>query len=173
VRAALLAYKESGRRDVTAPLAAALAGAVGRLVPPSRGRAPPELTLVPVPSRRAAARARGGDHVLRLARGCLPALGAVGMPARVLAGGLRVRAPVRDSAGLSAAARAANLAGAFEARRAPPSGAGRSLLIVVDDLVTTGATTAEACRALRLAGRQVDGVAAIAGTPRRHRSLLV
>jgi len=65
------------------------------------------------------------------------------------------------------------LAGAFEARRAPPSGAGRSLLIVVDDLVTTGATTAEACRALRLAGRQVDGVAAIAGTPRRHRSLLV
>jgi len=174
VRAALLAYKESGRRDVTAPLGAALASAVCRLVPRTPQRAPPELTLVPIPSRRAAARARGGDHVLRLARSCLPALGAVGLRARVVPG-LRVRAAVRDSAGLSATARAANLAGAFEAlpRRTPLVGADRSMLIVVDDLVTTGATTAEACRALRTAGRRVDGVAAIAGTARRPRSLLI
>ena len=66
VRAALLAYKERGRRDLAPALAELLARAVvaSRLADPYAGG----LVLVPAPSAHAAAAARGGDHVARLAR---------------------------------------------------------------------------------------------------------
>lgn len=80
---------------------------------------------------------------------------------------LRLAHAVRDSAGLSAAERAANMRGAFVA--GPPLGAGR--VVVVDDIATTGATLAEACRALAEAGWQVCGAAVVAATdPTRRRS---
>jgi predicted amidophosphoribosyltransferase len=182
VRSALLAYKERGRRDLTDPLARALAAAVHRLVTDRAGRSPPPgavgsramgpLLLVPVPSRPAAARARGGDHVLRLARACALLLPRQGLRAGVL-GALRVGRPVRDSAGLSAAARAVNLAGAFSLTQAGRrvGRVARPVLIVVDDLVTTGATVAEACRVLAQGGLSVAGIAAVAGTPRSENSL--
>ena len=72
--------------------------------------------------------------------------------------------PVRDSAGLTTAARAANLDAAMRAR--PPRRDGRAA-VVVDDIVTTGATLREAARALRAAGWTVVGAAVVAATPRR------
>ena len=95
----------------------------------------------------------------RLARRCAPRCG---VPV-----GRGVLAPVRsvaDSAGLTGAERAANLAGAFRARRAPP---GWSAL-VVDDVVTTGATLGEARRALLEAGWDVLGGAVVAATRLRR-----
>lgn len=170
VRAAVLAYKERGRLDLTGPLGAALAGAVVELVATDPGRSPP-VTLVPVPSSARAARARRGDHMVRLAGASLPALRALGVHGSV-ASWLCVTGLVRDSAGLSAADRAANLAGAFRVRgrRGPP---GPGSVVVVDDVVTTGSTAAEACRALVAAGIEVHGVAAIAGTIKRVISLPV
>jgi predicted amidophosphoribosyltransferase len=152
-RAALLAYKERGRRDLAAPLADLLAVAV-RAVPGARGE---DVSLVPVPSSRAAARRRGGDHMRRLARAVARR---VGVPA---AASLRLTRTVRDSAGLGRAGRTDNLAGALAATR--PHGG--NVAVLLDDIVTTGATAREASRALRAAGWTVLGAAVVAATPRR------
>ncbi|WP_375476858.1 ComF family protein [uncultured Jatrophihabitans sp.] len=164
VRAALLRYKERGRRDLAPELARLLARSVAALVDGFEsvdrfdGAGAPKgvsrIALAPVPSARSVAAARGGDHVQRLA----------GLAARER--GLRVAAalaldrPVLDSAGLPAADRAANLAGAMTARCAPPGWSA----VVVDDIVTTGATLREADRALRAAGWDVLGAAVVAAT---------
>lgn len=156
VRAALLAYKERGRRDLAAPLAELLARSVAAAG--SGGRGPPRLVLVPVPSARSVAAARGGDHVLRLARRAGAVCGL-----RTACGALTLTRQVRDSAGLTSAERSTNLAHAFVARRAVPGCAA----LVVDDILTTGATLRECVRALRAAGWPVAGAAVIAATPRR------
>ena len=154
-RAALLAHKEHGRLGLAGPLGSALAGAVLLLRPP------PGTVLVPVPSSPAAVRARGQDHARRLARAT--ARSVPGASARPL---LRLTRAVADQAGLDTAARADNLAGALAARR-PLSGLA---VVVVDDVVTTGATLAEAARALQAAGAEVVGAAVVAATVRRSRS---
>jgi predicted amidophosphoribosyltransferase len=160
VRAALIAYKERGRRDLARPLGALLARAVlGALGGFDAERAPPRRTvLVPVPSAHAVAAARGGDHVARLARRVAPSTGL--RPALDV---LVLTRAVRDSAGLGSAERRANLSGAMVARL-PPAG---SAAVLVDDIVTTGATLGEARRALVSAGWPVVGAAVVAATPRQ------
>jgi predicted amidophosphoribosyltransferase len=158
VRAALLAYKERGRRDLAGPLGALLARSVAAAW--AAERSPPgRVVLVPAPSARSVAAARGGDHVLRLARRAGARCGL-----RTAPGALTLTRSVRDSAGLGVAERALNLAGAMAARPAA-DGVGA---LVVDDIVTTGATLQECVRALRAAGWPVIGTAVLASTPRRH-----
>jgi predicted amidophosphoribosyltransferase len=146
LRAALLRYKERGRRDLARPLAALLAGPLHELAPPGPPGAPALTWLVPAPSRPAAARARGGDHVLRLCR----ALSAQRSDLRV-AHPLRLDRRVRDSVGLDAGQRAANLRGRVRVARArlPPAG---DRLVIVDDVLTTGATLRECRSALAREG---------------------
>lgn len=154
VRAALLAYKERGRRDLARPLGELL----GRSSSAVLERAPPgPVVLVPVPSARSAVRARGGDHVLRLA---WRAAGRCG--ARVAPDVLSLARAVRDSAGLTTGERAVNVAHAMIAR---PAARGFGA-VLVDDIVTTGATLGEAARALRAAGWPVVGAAVVAATQR-------
>jgi predicted amidophosphoribosyltransferase len=167
VRPAVLAFKERGRAELARPLGTALAlavAAVSRAVPERRG----PLLLVPVPSSRAALRTRGRDHVRELTRHAVAELRAAGAPAAE-ARLLRRHGRVRDSAELSAAQRRANLAGTFLLEpRAPRPGPG-ALLVLVDDVVTSGATLTEAAGVL--AGAVVDGglplvAAVVAATPR-------
>jgi predicted amidophosphoribosyltransferase len=166
LRAAVLAYKERGHRALARPLGGLLAGAVTAALE-SRG-ALARVRLVPVPSARAAARARGGDHVRRLAVSAASALSAAGVPAAVEPV-LTVRRRVQDSVGLAADDRRRNLAGAFTVAggrdvRAP---AADGPVVVVDDVVTTGATLAESARALAAAGIPVAAAATVAATARR------
>ncbi|GII75375.1 hypothetical protein Sru01_03570 [Sphaerisporangium rufum] len=188
-RRVILAYKERGRTALGPPLAACLAGtvlaALGAGGGPARPADPPvpvgpvgpvgpAVALVPVPSARRAVRRRGHDPVGRLAALAGRRLRAAGYPVAP-APVLVPRRRVADQAGLSAVQRAANLTGAFTvhpARGGAPPGAwgpGAGLLVLVDDIVTTGATLAEAARALRAAGAGVALAVTLAGTPRRHR----
>jgi predicted amidophosphoribosyltransferase len=79
---------------------------------------------------------------------------------------LRHRRVVADQAGLSQLARRDNLRGALGVTALPPAG---WRVVVVDDVVTTGATLTEAVRALHAAGVAVAGTAVVAATV-RHRA---
>jgi predicted amidophosphoribosyltransferase len=76
---------------------------------------------------------------------------------------LRVARRVADQSGLTSEQRAVNLQGAFAIRRRVPT----DPVVVVDDVITTGATVAETARALRQHGVDVIGAAVVAATARR------
>lgn len=161
-RAVLLSHKERGALRLAAPLGAALAAAVRRAAPRvTAGTATGPLTLVPVPSAPHAVAARGHDPVRRIALAAARRLRGRGLPVRVLTV-LRQQRAVADQSGLTARQRGANLAGALEAA----SGSGALLAegetVLVDDLMTTGASLAEAARAVRAAAGEVTGAAVIA-----------
>jgi predicted amidophosphoribosyltransferase len=170
VRELIVAHKERGLTGLARPLGAALARAAFAAAE-STGVGPPIL-LVPVPSSRASVRRRGRDPTLMITRE------AVQVAARRATGdaddgrtarqeleciqALRHRRRVADQAGLTATARSANLIGALQASLDLRG----TRVIVVDDVVTTGATLTEATRALRDAGAEVPAAAVIAATER-------
>lgn len=159
VRLLVVGHKDRGRRAAADPLGRALAAAVlsaAAAVPP---RAP--VLLVPVPSSRAARRRRGGDDpLLRVARRAARIVRRERPGSRVRPA-LRVARVTADQSGLSARERAANLAGALAAR---PSQRLELPVVLVDDVLTTGATLAEAARALRAGGTAPLACAVVAAT---------
>ena len=161
-KAALLAHKEEGRLVLARPLGRALALSCFGVLTASASR-PERVQLVPVPSTAARVRQRGHDPLLRVARECRRALRSAGVAAAVHPA-LRAVRSLEDQAGLTAQARHDNLRGALRVvgRRAP-----EGAVIVVDDIITTGATAVEAARSLAMAGAEVLGVAVVAATERR------
>lgn len=149
-RQAIVAVKEHGRTDLIAPLAGALRTGLARLL--DWGLLDVPVAVVPAPTRRMAARRRGGDPVTRVALAATADLaGITVVPA------LRLTGFARDSVGLSSADRQRNLAGRVRLTR-PVTGPA----VVVDDVVTTGATACESVRALQTAGVEVHAVLALA-----------
>ncbi|KAB1949804.1 ComF family protein [Micromonospora sp. ALFpr18c] len=161
LREALLAYKEHGRHGLARPLGGLLAEVVATAV----GDVRRPVALVPVPDTAAAARARYGDHLDRLARHCA---------ARLRRGGwsVRVRRPLRalprpDSVTLDSVGRAAAAEAAFRPRS--PVGAGAAVVVLLDDIVTTGVTLAAAARVLGATGSAPSVAAVLAATEKRRR----
>ncbi|MGW7536866.1 ComF family protein [Amycolatopsis sp. NPDC054798] len=148
----LIACKERRRRDVAPFLGRVLAA--GLMALPSARASP--WCLVPAPSRRTASRVRGGPHVQRIAAEAARLTGACVAPALVVKGG-------RDAVGLSRAERMANLEDRlrFAAAGRPPPG---TRVVVVDDVITTGATSAACVTALKNAGVPVVAVLALLAT---------
>jgi ComF family protein len=146
VRDAIHAFKFEGKPALARPLAALL-------VEQWPGITAGADALVPVPLARGRQRERGFNQAGLLAERLGAALG-VPVRSRWL-GRVRATAPQSD---LGAAERRANVRGAFAASTAA---AGRHL-IVVDDVLTTGATAAECARALRAAGARRVGVLTVA-----------
>ncbi|WP_255308177.1 ComF family protein [Streptomyces marincola] len=154
-RAVLLAYKERGMLALAKPLGraialAAVAAGAGRGRPPA---------LVPVPSARSAVARRGHDPVRGIALAAAGRLRREGLAVRVRPVLRHVRS-VADQGGLAAERRRTNLLGAFAARSG--AFARDEPVLLVDDLVTTGATLVEAARAVRAAGGVPVGAAVVA-----------
>ena len=99
--------------------------------------------------------------MLRIALVAASSLRAAGRSAQVRRLLRSTRRP-QDQAGLGQRARSDNLRGAFRAVL-PAAGP----VVIVDDVVTTGATVREAQRALEEVGTLVTGSAALAATRRR------
>lgn len=162
LREALLSYKERGRHGLARPLG----GLLAEVVAASVGSARPVL-LVPVPDRAAAARARYGDHLTRLARHAAVRLRRAGWDVRTA---VPVRAlPRPDSVELDQAGRAEAAASAFRLRPGwAGRGAGGRTVVVLDDILTTGATLAALSRTLRAAGMTPYGAAVLGATQKRR-----
>lgn len=175
VRELLLSLKEHGERTLAAPLGRALARAV--VAGPTGDGVPAgcrHLVLVPVPTTAAAVRQRGGDHLGWLVRHAARALRRAGWRVTVVRP-LRAR-PKVDSTHLDRAGRARAAREAFALRRGwrsarAPDRSAR--VVVVDDVITTGATLAAVSALLRAGGVEVSWAAALAATRLRQRPVSI
>jgi ComF family protein len=145
MRTAIHALKYRGRTPVAAPLAALLALHGERLLDPSGAAGPGFDAVVPVPLHPGRLAERGFNQAESLAAPCARA-----WDRPLLTGALVRTRPTQPQTELDAPSRRANVAGAFAVRR-PSAVTGRRLLLI-DDVLTTGATVGAAARALRDAG---------------------
>jgi ComF family protein len=138
VRSALHAIKYGGEQRLAEPLGATIARRWTRI-----GVGADIVTHVPVHAARA--RTRGYDQAQLIARAAARHLG---LPYATLVTRERATTAQFD---LDRGDRAANVAGAFVARPGTPAFTGRWVLLI-DDVVTTGATLAACAEALERAG---------------------
>lgn len=177
LRSGITSWKDGGRRDLDRGLAVLLASAMAdALREPAPG--PPggfswaggSVLVITVPSSARAVRLRGDRPLEQVTHHSLECLAGDPVPRPRLLGpldALHYRRVVADQAGLGAVGRFANLQSSMEvAPRTTELVRGR-LCLIVDDVVTTGSTLAEAARAVRAAGATDVRAAVIAATPRR------
>ncbi len=156
LRRTVLAWKEQGREPLTAVLACHLAAAVVPLLDDRPA------VLVPAPSSAGRWSRRGEDRMGPLVAAAAERIAALDVPVSVRRLLVRTRR-VADQTVLGAGGRAANQHASMHAGAVVPERG--ALVVVVDDVVTTGSTLAEAVRALRVRGHGVAGAAVVAATP--------
>jgi predicted amidophosphoribosyltransferase len=141
----IVAYKDGGAWQLTGLLGGLLLNCWRVLDPPGRN------VIVPLPSHPATVRHRGFDHTLTLARWLAKKTGATASPL------LRKVRRDPDQVSLSGSARAAKPQHSMAATSGPTAP-----LILIDDVLTTGGTAAEAIRALSAAHHRIRAVLVIA-----------
>jgi predicted amidophosphoribosyltransferase len=151
LREAILEVKFEASRSMGRTLGRELGRTLGAMREEA-GLAETPMALIPIPISFRRYMSRGIDHTLELARGVKAAAGG-----EILRGLARRHGPSQLS--LPASQRNANVRGIFESRLlTPPSG---WHLVIVDDVMTTGATMSAACRALESAWPKDQGPAAL------------
>lgn len=166
--AMVVAWKDGGRRDLDGFFADAMRRQAEHVAPALRGLG--RVVVAPVPSRRASVARRGADLPAALAAAAAEGLVAGGVRASVVSA-LRIGAG--EQRGASARARWRQAA---SIRLAHPSrvrrDVGDAAVILVDDVLTTGATMAAATRALGVGLLTVAAGFCLAAAPalgaRRH-----
>lgn len=163
-RSVIVDHKEHGRLGLARHLGDALAVSVTGLVASDSacswcGDRP--IVLVPAPSRAASVRSRGHDPLLRVARRASAVLRRAGQPSTVVRT-LGYHRAVADQSHLGRDEREANLHGAIRVKTATGRRMDDRCVVLVDDIMTSGATIREATRALAAEGHQVCGAAVVA-----------
>ncbi len=158
VRAAIHEAKYHGNEKAFMLLASALAEYLHELVSENVGFTKPNIVLVPVPLGKERRRERGFNQVEEVTRRALRSFSEVGTTdvKIITSPNLLVRTRETTSqVSLPRRERLSNMRGAFQCptRLEERSGAEHTY-IVCDDVVTTGATLASACSALKSAGAQ-------------------
>jgi predicted amidophosphoribosyltransferase len=163
----ITAHKDRQALTLTPFLAARLAASVDSLLLMTSVSNITRVVIAPVPSSSAVVRERGFDASMAMAKHAARLLRRRhNRPVRAVRL-LRQRRSVRDQAGLTAAERQVNLSGSLSRTRAAASMS--DLVVVVDDVVTTGSSVTEAARTLASGGVRVLGAATVAATVRRGR----
>jgi predicted amidophosphoribosyltransferase len=162
----VLSFKRHGQ----GPLGAALAKALGKAVLAATGTGSSEIWLVPVPSSGGAYRKRGFSPVhLLLTRlrhdGALGGMKCHDVLRKVRAPSMAGGGVPGGQKGLGRGDRVRRVRGSMRAvRRTGPAGLAGRPCIIIDDVLTTGSTLAEAARALHQAGAVVRGAVVLAAT---------
>ncbi|MCX6433436.1 MAG: ComF family protein [Actinobacteria bacterium] len=165
-RDAILEYKERGSRSLAPMLGRLLADAAMTVARPQR---PSDCVLIPVPSHRYAP--RGFDALGSVARAAAQALTRDGLPSRV-EHRLRPGPAYLPMKGLGRGERQSRITGAFRPMGRTRPSPWDEFALLVDDVVTTGATASEALRTLAAAGTRVSGIAAVAAPSRGTRGTI-
>ena len=146
-------FKEQGRTSVAKPLAVPLKEAMKACYDSIRRNGNPQhISCVVPPSSRASFRQRGYSPIALLAT-------AAGVRPEKL---LTINRRRADQSQLGRMQRFTNMRDVY---RALPAAQGKKV-ILVDDVLTTGATLLECARALRVGGAEVLGSAVLASTPK-------
>jgi len=156
-RQVLYRYKDHRIRQLAISLSPALAESI-TFAAHHVGIEIRQTLLTPLPTRRSSIRRRGFDSTAHLLQCSARLTGAAGM--RHLLTDVRTHGAAKH---VGAFEREQRAIGAFQVRK--EGSLPTQPVILVDDIVTTGATVKEAVETLLLAGVQVAAVATVAGTP--------
>lgn len=158
MKQAIHALKYGGLRPAARPLGRMLAQAIAQLATEASG----ELLVVPIPLHRSKHAQRGFNQARALAREALVALRRTHPQWRLSLAPttlMRLR-PTESQAGLTPRQRRLNVKGAFSV--SDPAAVTMKHVLLIDDILTTGATARAAADAVRRAGAASVYVATLA-----------